>query len=349
MKKINLTAIILLFTIQAFSQTYLVQVKPKGSAEWGYANEKGEMIIPARFGNSLPFSEDGFAPIYDPAIGRYYFINTKGEKLKTAVTYCNLHNNMGYGVEGFSNGLAAVKVNGKWGYLNKSGKMAIYPKYKEANKFSGGFSTVKRDGKYFIIDTLSNESEIHENVQQIKKFQCGKAPFENKDGLMGFINTKGEVVVLPKYKSVGYFVKDIAWVKNKESEVGFINSAGEEIIRPQFSLVNNFDEENMFARVKNDIEWFYVSNTGEIFNAGIDITSLGNFSNGLAKAEKKGKFGFINTSGKWAIEPQFEGSRDFKNGFAAVKINGFWGLINTKGEIVAEPKFGGIKDVELIK
>ena len=56
----------------------------------------------------------------------------------------------------------------------------------------------------------------------------------------------------------------------------------------------------------------------------------------------------VDKTGKWVIEPQFEGIRDFKNGYAAAKKGGKWGVINKEGKWIIEPKFEGIKDMERV-
>ena len=357
MKRLNFTTIVLVLSLHAYAQTYLVQVKPKWSLKWGYANEKGEMVIAPQYHESFPFSEDGFAAVTDPVSEKYFFINTRGEKLKTVIPYCSLiKTNNGNHVDGFSSGLAAVRFNNKWGYLDTNGKMAIYPKYNEANVFSGGYTTIRLDTKYLVVDSAGHEFEIKAgNIKSTKKFTNGLAPFKGENGLMGFIRTDGTIAIEPKYKSVGDFINKIAWVKTKKNKLGYINSAGQEIIAPQYAIAHDFDQENTIALVKSYDEArekhysYYINASGEIIKPKIKITKFSDFSNGLAKVEENGKFGFINSSGQWVIQPQFADSRDFKNGFAAVKIGTLWGLINTKGEIVAQPQFGAMKDVELIR
>ena len=51
-------------------------------------------------------------------------------------------------------------------------------------------------------------------------------------------------------------------------------------------------------------------------------------------------YGFVDTSGTWIAEPQFDFTNGFQdNGLAEVKKDGLWGLINLKGEYVFEPQF----------
>src|SRR5579871_4742396 len=47
----------------------------------------------------------------------------------------------------FSEGLAAIKVDGQYGYIDKSGKMVIKPQFWEAADFSEGKALVRFLGK----------------------------------------------------------------------------------------------------------------------------------------------------------------------------------------------------------
>ena len=51
------------------------------------------------------------------------------------------------------------------------------------------------------------------------------------------------------------------------------------------------------------------------------------FSEGLAGVELKGKWGFIDKSGKEVVPLKYEDVTGFKEGLAAVKLNGKWGFI----------------------
>ena len=52
----------------------------------------------------------------------------------------------------FSGGLAAVKVNGVWGYIDTNGEFAIDPAFEEAGSFTGNLAAVKRNGVWCVID-----------------------------------------------------------------------------------------------------------------------------------------------------------------------------------------------------
>lgn len=70
----------------------------------------------------------------------------------------------------------------------------------------------------------------------------------------------------------------------------------------------------------------------------------------LHKDSKTGKFGFTNSEGEWAIQPQFEEGEDFLDyEFAFVKKGGKWGVINRQGETILpfeydKPSYGDYDD-----
>ena len=66
-------------------------------------------------------------------------------------------------VRSFSEGLAAVKIGNKWGYIDHAGKLVILPQFDEAKSFHGRFAVVSKWGKWCWIDKGGKtvaESEI---------------------------------------------------------------------------------------------------------------------------------------------------------------------------------------------
>ena len=56
----------------------------------------------------------------------------------------------------FIEGLAKVKLNGKWGLIDKTGKEIVPPKYDDAGVFIEGLAQVELNGKEFYIKVFSN-------------------------------------------------------------------------------------------------------------------------------------------------------------------------------------------------
>ena len=53
-------------------------------------------------------------------------------------------------------GLAAVRMNDKWGFVNPDGQMVIAPSYDEVFDFSEYRAVVRQDEIYFVIDKHGN-------------------------------------------------------------------------------------------------------------------------------------------------------------------------------------------------
>lgn len=330
-------------------QTYVTQVKPVGSDVWGYANQKGEIIIQAQYAKCYKFSSEGLAPIYDTKNKQYYFINLKGERLSTEITNFKLNDGFGFDVEGFINGLIAIKQGEKWGYLNSDGKVAIPIKYDYASEFNGGYAVAKSGEKYIALNTKGEEVMIDgSGIVEVKPFSEELAPYKTADKKFGFVGKDGKIAIQSQFESVGYFHDGLAWAKTIGGTLGYINPKGEWVIKPQFTAGKNFDSESGLARIKMGDKWAYVNKAGEIIYVN-DTDAWGDFSNGLAEGKRNDKRGFYNNKGQWVIEPQFDGTREFKNGHAAAKQGDKWGIINKEGKWVIQPSFTTIKDFELIK
>jgi len=333
----------LLLTTSSIAQTYLTQARPADKKEWGYINEKGEFIIEAQYRKCYKFSE-GYAPIYEGK--KFFFINPKGEKLKTEVENFKLYNVFGMGMQGFSDGMVPIMVGKKWGYMNTNGEIAIGLKYEKALKFDNGFAVVRKNGDFFVINKQGEEFVVNGAID-CKHFSEGLAPFRAADKMFGFAGTDGKTVIKAQFTSVGYFVDGLAWAKTVDRKVGFINKKGEWVIKAKFLAAKNFDPETGLALVKEGEVWSYSNKSGETIT--VNASRIGSFNNGLAKGMKGEKWGFFNKKGEWTIGARFDGVRDFNNGFAAAKKGERWGFINTKGDWVIEPTFGGVKDMEIIK
>lgn len=69
---------------------------------------------------------------------------------------------------------AAVKLNGKWGYVDAEGKIVIEPQYSDARSFSNGYAAVEKDGKWGFIDLQGNiviEPQF-ENTKDFNNYGC---------------------------------------------------------------------------------------------------------------------------------------------------------------------------------
>ncbi|HNX57482.1 MAG TPA: WG repeat-containing protein, partial [Spirochaetota bacterium] len=139
------------------------------------AQSFGERLIPATFKNGVTGgSSTG-----------YGFINTKGELAFETQKFDN--------VTYFSEGLCAVYINGKYGYIDKKGVMAIQPEYEFAGPFTSGVAVVKSGGLFGIIDK-KGKFVLKPTYENPITFSEGLAAVRINDK-WGYIDTRGKIVI----------------------------------------------------------------------------------------------------------------------------------------------------------
>lgn len=128
----------------------------------------------------------------------------------------------------FYDGVAAVKEGGKWKLIDSAGKDVSNHKYEDikldlyGSYQQGDVMIAKENGKYHLYDGERG---------QISSFACddmdicidnGLIAF-SKNGLWGYVNVNGEIVVEPQYQKAKSFSHGMAAVCGKDGKWGFIN------------------------------------------------------------------------------------------------------------------------------
>lgn len=127
--------------------------------KWGIINDKLEMVTDFEFDDIIIndfgiCSEGGY--FFASKGGKYALYNSKGKQV---------------GSESFENAKmfvcdepAAVKQNGKWGFVDTDGKIVIKPQYEDANSFCLDFAPIQQgefwgyiDGSGKIITDIEND------------------------------------------------------------------------------------------------------------------------------------------------------------------------------------------------
>lgn len=191
--------------------------------KWVYIDNRGNKAISKEF-----FGADSFVngrAFVKVGFDEWALINKDGKEITKQ------HFNSFDNYNMFSEGLVAVKVKKKYGYINANGKFVIKPRFEMAENFSEGFAIVYDGCNY------------------------------------GYINAKGKYVIKPQFNFAGNFSDGLASFspakKNKiifkdsdgkslcfgigHGEIGYIDKTGKIVIEPQFGF--GFDFSNGIAQV----------------------------------------------------------------------------------------------------
>ena len=63
---------------------------------------------------------------------------------------------------GFSENLACVRVEDKYGYINRKGEFIIPLQFDTARDFTDGYAVVERNGQSWVVNTTGQVLELHQ-------------------------------------------------------------------------------------------------------------------------------------------------------------------------------------------
>jgi hypothetical protein len=137
--------------------------------------------------------------------------------------------------------------------------------------------------------TIAKKIDFRKKYDEFSDFSDGLASVK-KDGKWGVINKEGIEVIPIVYENqfALFFSEGLARVR-KKGYYGYVNKVGEEII-PCIYEDANYDFSEGFANVKKDGKWGIVNKEGkELIPIIYDYAWP--FSEGLASVKKDGKYG----------------------------------------------------------
>jgi hypothetical protein len=299
----------------------------------------------------------------------------------------------------FSEGFAPVNVWKKcctdplWGYVDESGKFVVLPQFDDAAEFSEGVAAVILGERVGYIDhggklaiPYTNASICGASYPKGEDLVSERGPqgrtpgslFSFHDGLAAaclaadklfFIDRTGKVAVGGPFAAAAPFSDGMAVVLDKlptkpsETECFYIDKKGNRL-PSHFSLCGQFSEGMAPVVVGN--RWGYVDHSGKLVIPAQYFRAT-YFSEGLAPVaiaqDKVLKWGFIDHAGKFVISAQYDTVGHFSEGLAVVGVSRMWnglqcetnlGYVDKTGKPAVTPQFnsfagefhGGVAQVQ---
>ncbi|MDA3843916.1 MAG: WG repeat-containing protein, partial [Candidatus Kapabacteria bacterium] len=160
---------------------------------------------------------------------------------------------------------------------------------------------------------------------------------EDKDGIKwGFIDKEGQIKINPQFSKVNDFSDDICAVRNDEGKWGYIDIEGKIVINYQFDGAEPFI--NSKSVVKQDSKFGLIDKTGSYI---INPQYTRMLDDGdMYLINQDGKYGWCDENGVIVINPQFNEAHPFNgNNLAAIRSGKSWGYIDKEGKIIINPQF----------
>ncbi len=343
MKRLIIFVLTVLLSVGAMAQTL---VQDNSSKLYGYKNSEGGWQIAPQFGYAFPF-EGHFKRFAVVELDRYWgCIDDRGQMIVRNV-FLTLEEARIAGKEwekGDEPGKWLYPVQnyatGKWGFVDYYGNWKYEPDYEAAGTYYGvdpmSFATVKQDGRWGCIDGKGVMIINAIFLEQAHADLAGKQWISGRS-----------------YDTWLYPTTD-----KKSGKWGYVNYLGRWIIQPEFEDHDYYGPDNnyLYSQVKKDGRWGNIDRHGNVTSQMIFFTKK-DAAYALQQIEHNrpadgwrlpvtdimsGKWGWVDQTGEWCIEPMYEGASHFTNDtgrFATAKLDGKWASIRDNGEMLSKNVF----------
>jgi hypothetical protein len=249
--------------------------------------------------------------------------------------------------------LTPSETGGKWGFMDKTGKLVIPAVWDDAGEFEniGTESTpvlravVSVEGKHGLIDAKGNLIG-KPRWDRIDRFQkAGEDRWlatVHSDSLQGLIDGNGTVVSGPQWDGIGEFrdYKSARWIASAtlNGKVGFLDAAGKVVVEP-IGKQQGFTPYPGLLVLKVEDKGTGGQKDAYFLPDGTPInpaTLRGNIGLGGTQILKttKGKSGLYSHNGTVLVEPRWDHMGWVAPGIAAAWTNSNGALFDTKGRIL---------------
>jgi hypothetical protein len=273
----------------------------------GFIDANGKVVIPPTFEKAYSF-RDGLAAVM--VGGRWGFIDAKGRQVIDPQFA-----EVGF----FSEGLASFRKTpaGKWGYINASGEVLLEPRFDSAGEFRNGVAQVAFEtARGRALALIADAQLVPPNVRFIDRtgefvadpgptrLATGAAgeliPF-TKNGMMGYVDAAGTVVIAPTFAEAHPFSDGLACARTGNL-YGYIDKSGKFVIPPRFRYASEFHE-GMAGVPLGERGWGFIDRAGKEVIPPKFGWVYGGFRHGIAEVSFDGMSGYINKHGEWVWPP----------------------------------------------
>lgn len=228
-----------------------------------YYEETGE--LPTEWEQVTFFDEETNLAVVSVE-GIYGAVNRDGEAVIPIIYHCAML---------FSDGLLAVKKNDKWGYVDKNHTIIIPFEYENLRTYGSAIGA-----EYLFNGSFRGTAGNFRNGETIAK----------KNGNMGFINTKNEIIFPFIYKEIDSATDDYLCVSHDKLKYGLVNFKNDMILPLVYDHLSITDNDSFlcFGEKSDEI----------IANYDRENRQLLDFQD-----DQLLKFGIINLKGETIVPP----------------------------------------------
>ena len=323
--------------------------KVKLDNKYGYVNKKNGVVIPIIYDDGMDFSRGSFSYITQRGTdaGNIYStsdtFNSFDRRQRSRSRRRDYITKFSYTHE-----LAGVKLDGKWGFIDKKGNAVLPIIYDEVEPFKEekeyitanySFVKIKLDGKYGLWGLIANTLNKYDFTVPIKYDEMDyidegiiKVKLDNR---WGIIDKTDRIVVPIQYEEIGEvgdFFPITAKLKlnNKWGLMEDIDMGNIIVIPFEYDDVDFFDDqfENELAQVSINNKWGFIDRDRKKVIPIIYDYAHYFFGGNTIRVLLENKWGVIDDTGKILVPIIYDELWYNTDDLMDVKLNNRWGRID---------------------
>jgi hypothetical protein len=238
-----------------------------------------------------------------------------------------------YNNEYINNDFGIIVLNNKIGYIKYTGEVIAEPKYDFGLYFQDNRAIIQYKTKWGIIDNFGNEVASPKYDAIFREVELKE---EYKKNISSAIKYQYNLLEI-SYENFIPFHDGVVVVKFG-NKWGVVDTNGVVIVKPIFDWVRNFSDGYAIVNYKN--KYGCINKKGEIV-LPCKYKYLTSFYHGLSLYEENKKFWYINIKGEKVLGP-YQLAEEFTYPETIVEINNKFGIIDTTGKFLIQPKYDKI-------
>jgi len=270
----------------------------------------------------------------------------------------------------FSEGLAAVNLDGLWTYIDRTGKVLMPPRYRTAQRYSEGIGVVRTfEDTYLLYSTTGEAISDTLYYDEVGPYYSGRARVKQGD-YYGYINSAGQQLDSLTYRKASHYQDGYAIVEGiggptliddtgssvlptgtstskvhipREGVVRLKSEAGfryYDLQRSQWigsTYARGTDFQLQYALVHDTRSYHLMDKTGKLTRLPYEKVVIGGEGKWIYRQGQN--YGYLNNDGSVLTLPNHDTATRFRSGMAAVEHDGQWGYIDSLGTLAIDYQF----------
>lgn len=241
----------------------------------------------------------------------------------------------------YSEGLAPVRVKGRWGFMDRNGFMKITPAYTSVSAFDYGFAVVGTETGYGLIDksgelrlpptfkwmTIYNATTVIASLSEEEDYDPFTRPRRYKGKHVGADLKNAPVAGIYNIKT-GWMTAQNLKFEHFDADANAHIWAKEDSRDSRYGLLNSVTG-----------EWVVPPTYDEVRDISEGLAVVGKFKDGKPKTWGNKLYGMVDASGQLVIPLKFDHLNSVWHGFGETRKDGKIALVTKSGNLVADKFF----------